>query len=188
MRSTRSAHRQKKLALLYGLSRLVNEPTGLNEQLAQALELVCYAVDAEKALIATFDATDKSAVIKSVLRYPNELKNTRINLSEDTVLSVLYNTGEGMRVSETNYERKYDTASYAAPTMLLAPLRTQGAVTGALLCAGKKNMRDFTPDESLLLETAGPLLSTMLNEKNDSETAQSAAQVKNDYVLPYNRQ
>lgn len=183
LQSERSRSRQKKLALMTGVAQLVHAGDD-SRLLKNILELIAFALEAERALIASFDDMTRQIVIEEIHNYETHIAEARYALTADTLLSLVYNTNASLGVSKKSFERKFGSAPYARPSMMIAPLRTQGVVTGAVLCADKKGEGDFTADDSIVLDATAPLIASAIALRREKQLQKNTERLQQKYILP----
>ncbi len=162
IQAIRSRERQRTMALLIGLSTILNEqPRG--QELDEMVKMLALSFNAEKALFASFNASGQSLKILSDFGYYEHLIGAEENLDKDTVLSEVFKTQKPFRIIAADFKPMHRAMPYARPRLMAVPVLEDQNVVGALLCAAKRD-GEFTDGEILALSATAP--SVLLAARN----------------------
>lgn len=185
LQSERSRLRQEKFMLLFGLNAFLQGEIKSDLLLENMLKLTANALTAKRVLVATFDDIRKQIVIEAAINYNKKISKARYAITTDTLLSVVYNTGDALHITRKTFERKFGSAPYSRPSMMIAPIFVDNVVYGAILCADKHDNMEFNPEDVLTLQATSSLFAQGLLHVHHEEDILNGELVSNHYIEPH---
>ena len=171
--------------LLFGLNAFLQGEVKSDTLLLNMLKLVSNALDSERVLVATFDDISKQIIVEEAINYDKKINKARYAITADTLLSIVYNTGDALHVTKQSFERKFGSAPYSRPSMMIAPIFVDNVVYGAILCADKKDGNEFNPEDVLTLRATSSLFAQALMHVHHEQEIKNGQLASNQYVSPH---
>lgn len=174
-----------KLLTVAATGRIAASAHDLDELSALILRTVLPAVRARLGLFVLFRPEQELAVIREALGYRKRLRGRRLPLRHDPVLGRILRSGEPLVVSreETLRDPHWRTL-YGGAGLLAVPLIVGTHVVGALFVAEKRQGKDFSSNNQLLLTIVAQQIAVAVATASIEEQERMREELDRIYIKP----
>lgn len=174
-----------KLLTVAATGRIAAGAHDLDELSALILRTVLPAVRARLGLFVLFRPEPALAIVREALGYRKRLRGRRLPLQRDPVLGRVYRSGEPLVVSreETQRDPHWRTL-YSGAGMLAVPFIVGVQAVGALFVAEKRQGKDFSANNRLLLTIVAQQIAVAVATTSIEEQERLREELERIYIKP----
>ena len=175
-------HTNNKLVTLFATGKIVATHDSIKKISEYVLKAILKIIPSEKAIFLTYLPDIGKIHIEKNINYKNIKDNIYLNIKEDILLSSLINNPQTKIVNKNNITPEYTNLKYICNSLIIIPLKINKLVLGFIILGNKKNKREYSLNNKILLEAIASQIAPFIEKRQKENVEKGSHYIEREYI------
>ncbi|MBU1202670.1 cyclic nucleotide-binding domain-containing protein [Patescibacteria group bacterium] len=180
-------HSNNKLVTLFASGKIIGDYDNLENISDYLLKIILRVIPSDKALFITYSPDITKAHVRKNIGYTNIKNDLYFDINSDNILKQLINEPDTAIFYHNTWPKGSENSIYKCQRVIITPIHIKKRVCGFIILGNKKNGRDFSDNNKILLEAIATQVAPAIEEISLEKIKSAQKQVKEVYIDPFNK-